>query len=1313
MAVMVAHEGPKIAPEPPLHPFFSRPRSEILGETIANPNEPPINVRKLPHATQTNDNSRLTTLDPDPNASRSKRRKTEDLEEQSVQLASGPLGVDSTKSSEEQTKNPTCCSKLPVPANLQASSSQFIASVPASTTSMMSSASEKKCDEGSIEGPENVTSETFKSLPAVSQGDFDSPQLLALAASHSPHVVETASGATMNSPGQPQTSQPLEISCHKDVPATNSPPRKMLKLNSRGTFSSPVSGSTSANVVANQKARTKKGTRKAQNSHFLVIIKYGSDRDSRTATGKKIEYILCGSSVSPPPPPPPSLPLTLTSESLQIVTKQLESAKPTHPFFLQSGRQRTRAEEKPSQTISQEGTKTSLQTLSPTNIKAHRPESEGILPPLSSKKPASVTYVSGSGSFRAAKNRGLLEAAWPWKDVVHVRGLDEQRPFSHASVVATDMPLRSERKLKQSAVQVTESEDLLSNLSRDLDINSAERSLQETHDNLDDNLAILRLPRREIMTGLELQRAVDQQLETKFLLSQTEASASTDTEDALHAAQAQPRPAHPALRFIYQNIPTYLGPFDKAACETHSWVQKYAPGSAEHVLQSGKEALVLREWLLGMTVQSTVTPSRLPNEMSSSNSKRSSNGISKQQRSKKKRKRDDELQDFIVSTDEEGDQMDELTDPEDDFHWQRPSKSVIRTFERSVGSRAAGEPVKVRNAVIISGPHGCGKTAAVYAVAKELDFEVFEINSGSRRSGKDILDKVGEMTKNHLVNHPREASKSGPTAVMSEGTEESTTIHQGRMTSFFAPKGRESTQAKDKAPKAKGNPERHPEPQQSQRSQKQSLILLEEVDVLFEEDKQFWLTVLTLISQSKRPVILTCNDESVLPIDALSPHAILRFKPPPEHLALDYLLLLAAREGHLLQRNAVHALYRARNSDFRAAIAELDFWCQMAVGDRKGGLEWIPDLKPSHVRSSYSLSPSRVVSTNTYLSGMGWTGRDYVHENGEDSVMSKQELMKEAWDNWQADLLEWKQAVGCQHNDQNAAPSKDNASSAVENLASLKFLEDYAEYLSADDAFTGIGFGTGHESSVDATLPSLTDKVRSNYIEGSSLLQAGPITDFANFLPQIRYYVAATAEEVFLAQLQKNGFETRYFTAVDESSTIYLVSHLREIKDQQKLVHRSDLSKAFDPISEPPNANQSTAQSYALQACCFDGTFRLIIEEIAPFVRAIVSFDLRLEEQRLRLSSLLSQGGTDRKRLRTTRSSRSALEGGVRSLTRRDRWFTQELNPNLVLKTGSSIWRDACALAYRTFDPSLEGDNSDIGRSSRRDSDSTVTECSA
>lgn len=71
---------------------------------------------------------------------------------------------------------------------------------------------------------------------------------------------------------------------------------------------------------------------------------------------------------------------------------------------------------------------------------------------------------------------------------------------------------------------------------------------------------------------------------------------------------------------------------------------------------------------------------------------------------------------------------------------------------------------------------------------------------------------------------------------------------------------------------------------------------------------------------------------------------------------------------------------------------------------------------------------------------------------------------------------------------------------------------------------------------------------------------------------------------------------------------------------------------------------------------------------------------MALEQQRQCLADLLSntddkQKSRSSKRLRTTRASRSALEGSSRAITRRERWFeAKTLEPSIVMRTAGLDW---------------------------------------
>ena len=86
----------------------------------------------------------------------------------------------------------------------------------------------------------------------------------------------------------------------------------------------------------------------------------------------------------------------------------------------------------------------------------------------------------------------------------------------------------------------------------------------------------------------------------------------------------------------------------------------------------------------------------------------------------------------------------------------------------------------------------------------------------------------------------------------------------------------------------------------------------------------------------------------------------------------------------------------------------------------------------------------------------------------------------------------------------------------------------------------------------------------------------------------------------------------------------------------------------------------------------------MIAVEVAPYVRAVVRYDEKLRQERVKLSGLLSEGGKGRpsKRMRTTRSAYSALEGGQRGKTRRERWLGEGVNGRFVEMTGGERWGD-------------------------------------
>ncbi|KAL7935888.1 hypothetical protein V8C35DRAFT_298510 [Trichoderma chlorosporum] len=1002
--------------------------------------------------------------------------------------------------------------------------------------------------------------------------------------------------------------QPSLDSLRDQAPAPTQP-KKVLKFNPRtGTLGSPP-----------KPKATSKPSR-------MVTIKYGRDDEHRKNMSEKIRGILEGTlRLSPEPSKRKS-----TRPKQEQVTGAAEKSKTTHPFFTGKPKPQSNAST-PGDSIKKASVHKSSVFMS-TPVSPKKPRN-----PFSSGKAIQFGIKSGG-----TKIPGAMYPLWPARGMAHVR--DDE--FPHARSTIREPGVRY-RKSKRVAVSIAPHESMLQHLIDGLDMAGMRHSLPK-----DDNSFLpapleLRLPQRHFESGRKIQKRIRLQLHSHITghFSYDEGDLSVD-----ELTIQQPSKAHPAISRLYKSLETQLSAFDRSQCESSAWIQKYAPATAAQVLQPGKEALLLSDWLQALRVQSVESGS--------------SEGDKSKGKPKKRRKKN-KLDGFVINSEEEEAEMDEISDTDEDWAALPGSTLLKRSVMRSINVAGKGskEQGRLTNAIVLSGPHGSGKTAAVYAVAKELDFEIFEINSGSRRSGKDILEKVGDMTRNHLVQHNRaETIAIDPEEV----AHDINTGKQGMMTSFFKPKTTTVQPTKPQRAKQSGESVEK-EAKAPPKSQKQSLILLEEVDILFEEDKQFWATLTGLIAQSKRPFIMTCNDESLLPLQSLNLHGIFRFSPAPLGPAVDLCLLIAANEGHALQRSAVEALYTSRGHDLRATITELNYWCQIGVGDRKGGFDWFYLRWPKGCDLDENGDVVRVISEDTYQKGMGWVSRDpIVAPKG---IAAEQEAMEQAWDFWGLDMTHWCSTISMKPRATITAESKGNPTF----LKDLETYDDFCSAMSCADLYSGGAYGVKLREVMDPTIPDLASHIREDFILGQALLDADPVVHYAAPNKAISTCITALARTILPRSTADmlNEFPAKASVSrpVDEEQTVStLDSSFRSCPCQ---LTRMDVAVAFDPIAVAPKV---VPTSY-LDPSVFDRTMALIVLDVAPWVRSIVAYEHQLMQRRLKLSNLLSEGGK-RKRMRTTRSAYSALEGGERRTTRRERHFGDCLSTPHVLRTGGDRWTD-------------------------------------
>lgn len=197
------------------------------------------------------------------------------------------------------------------------------------------------------------------------------------------------------------------------------------------------------------------------------------------------------------------------------------------------------------------------------------------------------------------------------------------------------------------------------------------------------------------------------------------------------------------------------------------WIDRWRPTCAAHVLGNEQAATYMRDWLHELRVSFTSHTRKRPIQTRVTQRKRG-----------RPRMYDDEA---------------EFHSDEDAWFDQFRAPGTRRT-----------PPPPLTNCLLLEGPCGSGKSAAVHACAAELGFAVFELYAGvGRRSGKELASAVGQLSRNHMV--AGEAAENAP---------------------------------------------------------RQSLILLDEVDLLMDDDAGFWPAVVELVRDSHRPVILTCNGTS-------------------------------------------------------------------------------------------------------------------------------------------------------------------------------------------------------------------------------------------------------------------------------------------------------------------------------------------------------------------------------------------------------------------------------------------------------------------
>lgn len=699
------------------------------------------------------------------------------------------------------------------------------------------------------------------------------------------------------------------------------------------------------------------------------------------------------------------------------------------------------------------GKPTKQQPASNTASEDEKPDSKTI-EPVKGVKPAKAwnEFIFSTSKSSSSKDMATLPAPWPPRDVQRVQppGPSDAHPLAVEAREGT-------AKQKRRIVHISGNESIL-----ELFASSLRSPPCLTHK--------LRLPSQLHLKGNDLMRRV-----------------IGSVSEAIHYTK---------ILAIENQICNGRSAFDRGmAAGPLDWTHEYAPKRAEDVLQ--EEVVVLRDWLRKLKIHN------VQSKIAQRQQKRPPT------RKKRPKKRPEDLEGFLMSSDEEND---------------------------------GGVP-PVKNSILICGPPGSGKTASVFAVAHELDFEVFEIHPGMRRTAKDIYDKVGDMTHNHLVQATASAPLSRASSVLSDMdqvSDETPAVDskQKSLAGFLGKKGSE-------VPLPKPRPEK-------EILQKQSLILFEEVDVLFDEDKTFWAGVQSLIATSKRPIVLTCNSLQNIPLDDLNLHVALHYAPPSTDNAVEHLAHIAAAEGHIIDRNALRTLYDSRGKDLRASLADLNFWCQMTVGSTMGGLDW---MHGGDLHTKRELDSFRIVSQDTFHDGLHLVPEEQLHP---------EDMLAFAQDSLNLSIMDWEASRPLIASD-DAEPHA--------RLESLRRAEMVAEFQSCMDI-------------VDGNLQGRADFEADHAIYVENVVRFQPC----------------------MSCLLSKAMPDRQMEV-----TRCRIVRFKLSPPHHSPLGRKAIVEALDPITED---NRTFPPPTGRTAPSIDGGDVTIATEVAPYIRHIVWLDQQLERQR-------------------------------------------------------------------------------------------------
>nr|XP_027089811.1 uncharacterized protein LOC113710932 isoform X2 [Coffea arabica] len=273
------------------------------------------------------------------------------------------------------------------------------------------------------------------------------------------------------------------------------------------------------------------------------------------------------------------------------------------------------------------------------------------------------------------------------------------------------------------------------------------------------------------------------------------------------------------------------------------------------------------------------------------------------------------------------------------------------SHQSDTDSENIDEETSLKNVLLVTGPVGSGKSAAIYACAEEQGFQVLEVNASDWRSGALVKHRFGEALGSHWLQHKVDNTASSDKKYLSKSSPEIIEVTKGSEDEVveLIPLSDED----DPQLICNGNSILDCQ------NEIKTLILFEDVDATLSEDHGFLSTIQQLAQTAKRPMILTANNYNpILPNNLDRLEVSFKMPSPAELLGLGH--MVCAAEKAEIEPWLINRLIDSCQGDIRKTIMYLQFWCQGQNSKKGTGSQITYSPLPFDLEAGHEVLPKLI-----------------------------------------------------------------------------------------------------------------------------------------------------------------------------------------------------------------------------------------------------------------------------------------------------------------------------------------------------------------